>query len=722
MQPSKRPPPPTRSLYRALASRQTATISDHDFRTSVYNTVVPSSTFVNVSDVPPVTFRRFTPCGRYLITLSRNSCDLIVFQLETGGLRSISNNTDASQHTDLFQSSAHPPLTSVVTTSTAATLQHSMTPPLIPPMQMFPRVFVPPSHPGILAALPIPVLPIPPIPNGQPLHHPILQPQNRQPQPPPAPSRHDPHMRHSCSFHRFFRKLYQVSIHAGDSLLVQDFCQATPSGQFIILASVRRRDPDNEQNLNNPPSSPHPPTSASHPPRLPALSSTPVFTSITLHLVAVESGQVVDRFTLYDDYVPLDNHYGVHMCGPILSVLSVRYQTIHVLRVQESTSCFTVQAVIGYNCHLDDELVIAKARHAESSWQSNRARAKKRRLVPPVLTISSSLRRQKRRLDPSSASFYSNADNSDYESYTGIPDVNGETKDKPGDGDRHDRSSADFESETGFGNGKTRNGFYTGLMQRLLAYVYRRHLKEGRQKMFYRVVGQYSLLLIHKVQLLDHDHLLIRLGSYDRGGNPADALSNTCFFLIYCISSTKILNLFDNKSLELASLFDRYRDDFVGDPMVAASFLPARAPGAAENVPGLYGNPRRERITKRMRSLLSTLPFSSQVRKPSVYLDRSLFTYNPDLLPALDGTKALSLREVRSCKFRSARTGDVRFKLAPASMILAEQDDANTQPSRTKMLFHFHPFLPLVLCMEYGLSFGTRLNLHVYGFHDRSQE
>lgn len=509
----------------------------------------------------------------------------------------------------------------------------------------------------------------------------------------------------------------------GDSLLVQDFCQATPSGKFIILASVHRRDPDNDQNVNNPPT-PRSPNSASRSPRLPALASTPVFTSITLHLVAVETGRVVDQFTLHDDYVPLDNHYGVHMCGPILSVLSVRFQTIHVLRVQEGTPCFTVQAVVGFNCHLDDELVIANARHAEHSWRRSRAREKKRRQVPPILTIDSSSRRQRRRLNPTSASFYANADNSDYESYTGISDTEEKSDGKPvdvSDQDRQGPSAEQPEVETGFGNGKTRNGLYTGLMQRLLAYVYRRHLKEGRQKMFYRVVGQYSLLLIHKVQLLDHDHLLIRLGSYDRGGNPADSLSNTCFFLVYCISSTKILNLFDNKSLELASLFHRFRDDFVGDPMVAASFIPARGPGAADTVPGSYGNPRRERITKRMRSLLSTLPLSSQVRKPSVYLDRSLFTYNPDLLPALDGTKALSLREVRSCKFRSAHTGDVRFKLAPASMLLAGHDNTNSvQPNRTKMLFYFHPFLPLVLCMEYGLNFGTRLNLHVYGFHERS--
>lgn len=453
-----------------------------------------------------------------------------------------------------------------------------------------------------------------------------------------------------------------------------------------------------------------------------------MFASITLHLVSVETGSVADRFTLYDDYVPLDNHYGVHMCGPVLSVLSVRFQTIHVLRVQESTKCFTVQAVVGFNCRLDDELAIANARHAEALWRRNQLREKRRREVPPVLTINSTSRRQKRRLNKSGAYVSSNLDSSDSESYISTSDMDGKLDEKldgklndRDDEDRHNAATAQSESEAGFGNGKLRNGFYTGLMQRLLAYVYRNHLKEGRQKMFYRIVGQYSLLLIHKVQLLDHDHLLIRLGSYDRGGNPAVALSNICFFLIYCISTTKIVNLFDNRSSELASLFDRYRDDFVGDPNVAASLLPVRGQGVADSVSSSYGNPRRNQMTKRMKSLLSTLPFSSQVRKPSVYLDRSLFTYNADLLPALDGTKALSLREVRSCKFRSAHTGDVRFKLAPASMLVPGYDDGNNiQPSRTKMLFHFHPFLPLVLCTEYGLTFGSRLNLHVYGFHNRN--
>lgn len=126
----------------------------------------------------------------------------------------------------------------------------------------------------------------------------------------------------------------------------------------------------------------------------------------------------------------------------------------------------------------------------------------------------------------------------------------------------------------------------------------------------------------------------------------------------------------------------------------------------------------------RMRTLLSALPFHAQARNVSPYLDRSLFSYPPELLPALDGTRALIVRE-KFFKFTSVQSGRVRFKLAQGlpSIYGGSQHGAhgeqNQSHGRIRMLFLFHPSLPLVLSMEqHGASFGARLNIHVYG-HDR---
>lgn len=717
------------SLYRALEARQRGTITDSLFRASIYSTVVPSSTFVNVTNVPDVTIRRFSPCGRYLLTISSDSRDFVVYSVETGGRR-ISTvpvdriYADSESNAALFQSVAYPPLVSSVSSNS---LQLFNTPLLIPPHQMLQRAYIPPSQPGLLAAFPIPLPP------------PSLVPQVHPPNPPPSPqisiSDSTPH---TCSFSRFFAKRYQISVPTGDERLLPDFCQVTASGRFVILASVLQPDPENGQIPNHPAINVPPLLNANfQTSRRPALTSTPILTSFSLHLVDIETGRTVDRFTLHNDYVPLDNHSGVYMLGSVLSVLSVRFQTIYILRIQETTPRFFVQAVIGTHCRPDDELVIATARHAEEAWQCRTVLEKRKRQVPSFQSTSPHSPPQSCQqldMDTFGGSVNENpfrkGDPRVMQSQKGYVDsdsgggLNANTRQgvAPSNANSRSRSGNDPSVETGFGNGKLPAGFYTGLMQRLLTYVYRLHLREGRQQRFYRVIGQYSLLLIQKVQLLDGDHLLIRLGSYERDGNPADGLSSTCFFLVYCISSTKIINLFDNKSTVLASLLDQYRDDFVGDAMVAASFLTTKGTGAADVGLGT-GTIRRERATKRMRSILAMLPFSSQIRKPSVYLDRSLFSYTSNLLPALDGTKPLPLREIRSCKFLSAHTGDIRFKLAPAGLFMSDHSNVSiAQLSRTKMQFYFHPFLPLVLSMEYGVSFGTRYNIHVYGFHDRHDD
>lgn len=88
---------------------------------------------------------------------------------------------------------------------------------------------------------------------------------------------------------------------------------------------------------------------------------------IALHHVAVKTGRAADPFTLYDDYTLLYNHCGVNKCGPLVSILSVHFQAFHVLRIQEGTPCFIGQAVVGIKCHLDDDLDIANAQHAEYS-------------------------------------------------------------------------------------------------------------------------------------------------------------------------------------------------------------------------------------------------------------------------------------------------------------------------------------------------------------------
>lgn len=144
------------------------------------------------------------------------------------------------------------------------------------------------------------------------------------------------------------------------------------------------------------------------------------------------------------------------------------FKPIIVLRVQKGISYFIVQAIVGFKGHLDEELVIATAKHTKCFWQWSCAYEKIRRQIPTACTIDSSSGRQKRRINPSSESSYSISDSSDLESYSGISYTEEKSDWKSIDvleRDHQGPSAEKPEVEAWFGNGKNKNGIYTGLLQ-----------------------------------------------------------------------------------------------------------------------------------------------------------------------------------------------------------------------------------------------------------------
>ena len=376
----------------------------------------------------------------------------------------------------------------------------------------------------------------------------------------------------------------------------------------------------------------------------------------------------------------IEGHSGVHMLGDMLLVLSSRQQTLHIIKVQETIGRFAQEAAIGANCAPDDELEIARAREAELVYRR-----------------------------------------------------------KTGAAQQSTQEEVEGDGGSGLGNGKLKNAFYTGLMQRLLAYLYRRFCSEGNQSLFYRVMEQYSMLIMQRAQFLDEDHVLIRLGSYERVAKQDG--SGTCFFVIYCISSTKIINLFENQSNDLLRIYQKFRYMFIGDDAVSATLPPSRPVGTDEfrETNGRAGTHRNSGVIQdslasrgrasRIRAALNALPVRAQCHNVSPYLDRQLFSYNVDRLDALDGSRAVCMRDANSVKFTSVETGAMRFKLCAGMPFGMGEDPENSRVTgvRKKMLFLFHPVLPFVMSMEYGGNSGggvdasvapSAVNFHVHGHYD----
>lgn len=584
MQPSLPPDPGVfrrGSLSRALRLRELGVSSS--FHADVYTALVPSNTFIAVDDLPPVSLRRFTPCGRYLVAISDSLTDLFVFRFESGNCRS----------------------------NWRGDLQPALPPPARPFAASSPRAG------GLISIIDVPLAP----------------PSDAHTWPPPsAPSRH------SCSFARFFSRAYRSPVAPPGEMLARDFCLVSERGRFLILASLQRS--------VGPPGA----RAAGEPP--PALRACPLLDRFSLLLVDVATGRVADRFVLEKDYVHLGDHPGVHMRRNLLCVLALRSQTLHLVRVQEALGRFACERRIGPVCRDDDEHELLR--------------------TGPVPAPRA-------------------------------PDA-----------------------ETGLGGGKRAEGAFGGLMHKLLAYVFRKYAREGNVRKVFRVLAQYSMLVMLKAQLLDDDHLLVRLGT-DEGGKSWDVEKQTCFFLVYCVSATSIVTVLENRSVALLRVLEQCADLFACDPATAAAEAPRRTADALEiQTAPQAGASARSAAFKKVRAELSRLPFPGAMRNASPYLDRRLFSY--DLSRLNGGGREQAHGGCVTVKFTSTRTRAIRMRLAtgtPAQshhllMSGASLQDVQmqarleAQAAKAHRSFLFHPIYPFGISIVTG-STATSMNFHVIG-------
>ncbi|GBG74929.1 hypothetical protein CBR_g19443 [Chara braunii] len=154
----------------------------------------------------------------------------------------------------------------------------------------------------------------------------------------------------SRAFDNFFHHLYTVPLGSGTEILCKDFCLFTDSDTYGVLATSSPPD-------NNPP--------YAHG----AVAGVPAMESITFHLVKICNGEVMDRRRFDDDYIHLAHNAGVFLYEDLLAILSVRFQSIHILQIRE-TGLFVNVRTIGNYCREDDELVLKS--HAEDEARFRR--------------------------------------------------------------------------------------------------------------------------------------------------------------------------------------------------------------------------------------------------------------------------------------------------------------------------------------------------------------
>ncbi|KAG2597852.1 hypothetical protein PVAP13_5KG244107 [Panicum virgatum] len=109
-----------------------------------------------------------------------------------------------------------------------------------------------------------------------------------------------------------------------------------------------------------------------------AIHGVPSIEKITFYLVRLEDGVVLDEKAFCNDFINLAHSIGAYLYEDLLCIVSLRYQTIHILQIRDSGNLVEVRR-IGAFCREDDELFLHS--HVQSGYGGSFLPGIKQRLL-----------------------------------------------------------------------------------------------------------------------------------------------------------------------------------------------------------------------------------------------------------------------------------------------------------------------------------------------------
>ncbi|CAD5187736.1 unnamed protein product [Musa acuminata subsp. malaccensis] len=433
-------------------------------------------------------------------------------------------------------------------------------------------------------------------------------------------------------FDSFFTQLYTVSLGSSSEFICKDFFLYLEDPQFGLFATS---------------------TAQSH--EVPAIEGAihgvPSIEKITFHLVRLKDGVVMDEKSFCNDFVNLAHSMGVFLYEDLLCIMSLRYQTIHILQVRDSGNLVDVRN-IGSFCLEDDELFLNS--HAQCMTVPNKSK--------PVGSV--------------------------HESANGI----------------HHQPVAQASSFlTGIKQRLLSFIFRKAWSEEADPILRVQHLK----KKFYFHFQDYVDLIMWKAQFLDRHHLLIKFGSVD-GGVSRSTDQHPAFFAVYNMETTEVIAFYQNSSEELYSLFEQFYDHFHANSResVHANFISSHSNNihALEQLWSMKN--KQSSFSQFVKKMMTSVPYTCQSQSPSPYFDVSLFRYDEKLISSTDRHRHSTDHPI---KFISRRQPNVlKFKIKPGL-------ETSGAEARTKKIcsFLFHPYLPMALSIQQTYMQPTVVNLHL---------
>ncbi|XP_040946815.1 light-mediated development protein DET1 isoform X1 [Gossypium hirsutum] len=446
-------------------------------------------------------------------------------------------------------------------------------------------------------------------------------------------------------FESFFTQLYVKPLASCNELICKDFFLYMESNQYGIFATSTAQIQDARGTDG-------------------AILGVPSFEKITIHLFRLEDGFKLDEKVFHNDCVNLTHNMGAFLYDDLLAVVSLRYQTIHILQIRDSGNLVDVRAIGAY-CREDDELFL----NSSSQLAGNRG-------------------------------------------------------DLVDNGTNHDQPNSNNSFLSGIKQ-RLLSFIFREIWSEETDQTQR---VQCLKKKFYFHFQDYVDLVILKVQFLDRHHLLIKFGSVDVGAsrntdqlpaffavynmetteivafyqNAADELyllfERFCDHFHATSINSMYMNFISSHSNNIYALEQlksmKNKATSVSQVLISLSEVVTSLPFYSFLVylwnslwifflirilPGMF-----------VKKMLSSLPLNCQSMSPSPYFDQSLFRFDEKLISATDRPRQSTDHPIRFISRRQPNILKFKIKTGP---------EFGGADGRSKKYSHFlfHPAWPLAL-------------------------
>lgn len=474
----------------------------------------------------------------------------------------------------------------------------------------------------------------------------------------------------------FFSPRYEAVLTSSSEHLLSSFCLFVPGTPFVLLASTAR------------------------------IETQELAAQYTIIVIELATGRVMSRRSFDDDLLS-PNHSSVFLLGTLLSIQSFRHQSVRVLQVTPAGGLVDVRSV-GRTLYDDDDLFMMQtagaavpprtdAAHPGAPQQQQPQQASQP--GSPMNAVAASPRAQSPMVLPG-APFFAGQQHSQAGHVLPPPE---QSPTPAAQSASHADASDALATWPEPSRSPSPPPMPSPFLQRIHTFLHRRAARDGSLDHFFQLFSLLETLMMVKAQLLDSQHLLIKLRSvkgaqmhghkrYVAPPPPTTSFGPQPFavFVVYNFITTEIVNVYDQGSHELCALLCDYGEYFRGGVWngPASVFGPGSGSTSGGVSGGAGGAPGQSPMkVNYVWRALSTLPYSAQTISVSPYVDRALFSYDERFMSPSDRPKQCPDPALR---FYSRRTGRVRFRM------IAGPPQAPVRMRHT-MKYVFHPFAPLVI-------------------------